>query len=96
MMHTLGITATLVVIVNAALVHRAWTSRWRPSRAVACLASRVQTLPHSLDDWTATYQAILPRELAISGAVATFPGLREVQRRDLPSRYSFPADCPTT
>ena len=61
--------AALALIVGSGLVHGAWTNRWRTTPALADLAARLESVPTVLGDWTATSQAIPPRELAIAGAV---------------------------
>ena len=61
--------AALALIVGSGLVHGAWTNRWRRAPALAELAARLESVPTVLGDWTATSQAIPPRELAMAGAV---------------------------
>ena len=61
--------AALALIVGSGLVHGAWTNRWRTAPALAELAARLESVPTVLGDWTATSQAIPPRELAMAGAV---------------------------
>ncbi len=61
--------AALALIVGSGLVHGAWTKRWRTAPALAELAARLESVPTVLEDWTATSQAIDPRELAMAGAV---------------------------
>ncbi len=61
--------AALALIVGSGLVHGAWTNRWRTAPALAVLAARLESVPTVLEDWTATSQAIDPRDLAMAGAV---------------------------
>jgi hypothetical protein len=68
MKNIIRIVAAMVLIVGAGLVHGHWTSRWRISPALAALAARMESVPMTIGDWTATSREIPPRELAMTGA----------------------------
>jgi Protein of unknown function (DUF3485) len=61
--------AALALIVGSGIVHGDWTNRWRTSPALAELACRLESVPTVLGDWTATSEAIPPKQLAMAGAV---------------------------
>ena len=50
----LRVSAAVILIVGAGLVHGAWTERWRPSREVASLAARFESVPLAVGDWNGT------------------------------------------
>src|SRR5438552_7452602 len=72
MMNIIRIAAALVLIVGAGLVHGSWTNRWRPSSALTAMAARVESVPMTMGDWTATSSQMPPAELAMTGAVGYF------------------------
>ncbi len=51
MINTIRISAALVLIVGAGLVHGAWTNRWGPSPALTALAARFESVPQVIGDW---------------------------------------------
>ena len=82
------ISAAVVLIVGAGLVHGAWTNRWGPSPALAALASRFESVPMVIGDWKGTAFELPPRERAMAGAVAC------LARRVLRIRVAgFPSRC---
>jgi hypothetical protein len=68
MKNTLRILAAVVLIAGAGLVHGAWTNRWGAPPALTELASRLQTLPKTLGDWTSVDRELGARELEMAGA----------------------------
>jgi hypothetical protein len=64
------ITAALVLIVGAGLVHGKWTNRWGPSAALAALAARVDSVPMVIGDWQGTASELSDTERAAAGATA--------------------------
>ncbi len=64
------ISAALVLIVGAGLVHGAWTDRWRPSPELAALALKFESVPLTIGDWRGVDLEVRPRERAIAGAAA--------------------------
>jgi hypothetical protein len=64
------ITAAVVVIVGAGLVHGAWTNRWGPSPALAALGARFESVPMVIGDWKGTALELPPADRAMAGAVA--------------------------
>ncbi|MBV8309680.1 MAG: exosortase-associated EpsI family protein, partial [Planctomycetaceae bacterium] len=69
MKNPISAVAALALIVGSGLIHGTWTNRWRTAPALAELAARLDSVPTVLGDWTATAQAIPPRQMAIAGAV---------------------------
>jgi Protein of unknown function (DUF3485) len=72
MINTIRISAALILIVCAGLVHGAWTNRWGSSPALAALASRIDSIPMVIGDWKATARELTPDERAMTGAVGSF------------------------
>ena len=70
MMTMIRISAAVVLIVGAGLVHGAWTNRWGPSPALAALAARFESVPMVIGDWKGTAFELPPSERAMAGAVA--------------------------
>jgi len=64
------ISAALVVIIGAGLVHGAWTNRWGPSAALTALAARFDSVPMVIGDWQATAFELTPGVRSMTGAVA--------------------------
>jgi hypothetical protein len=71
MKNFIRVIAALSMIMLAGLVHGSWTNRWRPTPALAALASRFDSLPMVLGDgaWTATSREISSREVTMTGAI---------------------------
>jgi hypothetical protein len=63
-------TAALILIVGTGLVHGAWTNRWGPSRALAALAARLDSVPMVIGDWEAMSYELDAWERAKAGASA--------------------------
>jgi hypothetical protein len=64
------IIAAALLLIGAGLIHGFWTNRWGPSRALAAVASRLDSIPTVLGDWTAKPDEIPARQLAVAGAVS--------------------------
>jgi len=70
MINMIRISAAVILIVGAGLVHGAWTNRWGPSPALAALAKRVESVPMVIGDWKATAFEVGPGGRAMAGASA--------------------------
>jgi len=64
------ISAAVVLIIGAGLVHGAWTHRWGPSPALAALGARFESVPMVIGDWKGTVFEVPPEDRAMAGAVA--------------------------
>lgn len=80
MMDIIRISAAVVLIVGAGLVHGAWTDRWHSSPELSALAKRFESVPMEIGGWKGTAFEMPPKELAMAGAVAC-----------LARRYSSPS-----
>ena len=69
MKNTIRSIAALVLIIGTGLVHGSWTNRWRPAPALAALASRLDSLPAEIGEWTSVSRVLPPREQEAAGAV---------------------------
>jgi Protein of unknown function (DUF3485) len=69
-MLTIRISAAVLLIVGAGLVHGRWTNRWRPSPELAMLAARFDSIPIVIGDWQGTAFELPPEVRAMVGAVA--------------------------
>jgi len=63
------ISAAVVLIVGAGLVHGSWTNRWGTSPALAALGARFESVPMEIGDWKGTASELAPDERAMAGAV---------------------------
>lgn len=68
-MNATRIIAAALVMIGAGLVHGGWTSRWKPSNAVAERAERIHALPVRIGDWTAEERPLSEAERVLAGAV---------------------------
>ena len=66
----LRLSAAVMLIVGAGLVHGAWTNRWRPSPELASLAARFESVPMVIGDWRGTAFEFSAQDRASAGAVA--------------------------
>jgi len=72
MKNTIRIITAMILIIGFGLVHGSWTNRWGPAPALAALASRIETLPTTIGDWSVSATRELPpSELAMTGAVGS-------------------------
>ena len=95
MMDIIRISAAVVLIVGAGLVHGAWTNRWGSSPALAALAARFESVPMVIGDWKATPFDLPPEERAMAGAVACLTRrVHQPQSRDLRHRSCCSAASP--
>jgi len=69
-MDIIRISAALVLIVGAGLVHGAWTNRWGPSAELSALAGRFESVPMVIGAWKGTAFELPAEERAMTGAVA--------------------------
>ena len=69
-MNILRITAAVALIVGVGLVHGTWTNRWGPTPELAELASRFDSVPMAIGDWSATPSQLGERERKLAGAEA--------------------------
>jgi hypothetical protein len=69
-MNIIRISAAVVILIAAGLVHGAWTNRWGPSPELAALATRFDCVPMKIGDWSGTPFELPPNERAMAGAVA--------------------------
>jgi hypothetical protein len=69
MKNTIRVIAALVMIIATGLVHGAWTNRWRTEPALAALASRLDSLPKEIGDWTSVSRELPAKEQTMTGAV---------------------------
>ncbi len=69
MKNTVTIAGAVALIAVSGLVHGTWTNRWRAAPELKSLATRFQSVPRQIGDWTATSRSLPPREMAIAGAV---------------------------
>ena len=69
-MLTIRISAAVLLIVGAGLVHGRWTNRWRPSPELAMLAARFDSIPIVIGDWQGTAFELPAKERAMVGAEA--------------------------
>jgi hypothetical protein len=70
MINVIRISVSVMLIVNAGIVHGAWTNRWSPPRSLTALAARFESVPMVIGDWKATELEMDPRERAMVGGVA--------------------------
>jgi Protein of unknown function (DUF3485) len=70
MINVIRISVSVMLIVNAGIVHGAWTNRWGPSRSLTALAARFESVPMVICDWKALELVMDPRERAMVGGVA--------------------------
>ena len=62
MINMIRISAAVILIVGAGLVHGSWTNRWGPSPALAALAARFESVPMDIGDWKGTtFELSAPR-----------------------------------
>jgi hypothetical protein len=64
------ISAAVIMIVGAGLVHGYWTNRWGASAALTALGARFESVPMVIGDWKATTFELTAGERAMAGAVA--------------------------
>lgn len=64
------ITAAAVLIIGAGYVHGAWSGRWGPTAELADLARRIDSVPMTIGQWSATSFELPARERAMAGADA--------------------------
>jgi hypothetical protein len=83
MINTTRILAAAILIIGAGLVHGSWTNRWRPSRALANQAARLDAIPTVIGDWTGTPFAVPAPDLAMAGAVNYMARRYTNPRRDV-------------
>jgi hypothetical protein len=69
-MLTIRISAAVLLIVGAGLVHGSWTNRWRPSPELAALTAKFDSIPMVIGDWQGTAFELPAKERAMAGAVA--------------------------
>jgi hypothetical protein len=69
-MEVIRTAAVAAVIIGTGLVHGAWTNRWGPSPQMAALAARLESVPMTIGDWTATPFELGVRERKMAGAEA--------------------------
>jgi Protein of unknown function (DUF3485) len=72
MKNTIRIVLAFGLIVGTGLVNGAWTNRWRPSRELSAMAARLQSVPTTIGDRTATSTVLPANELSMTGAVGYF------------------------
>lgn len=65
------VAAAVSLVLGAGLVHGEWTNRWRLSDDLAETARRMETLPMTLGDWTATSLQFSEKELRVAGATGS-------------------------
>jgi len=72
MKNTIRIIAAMILFIGFGLVHGSWTNRWRPVPGLAALASRLETVPTTIGEWTVSAtQPLPPSVLAKTGAVGS-------------------------
>jgi len=69
-MSIVRISAAVVMIVGAGLVHGAWTNRWGPSPELTALGKRFETVPMVIGDWKGAPFEVPADERAMAGATA--------------------------
>jgi hypothetical protein len=70
MMDIIRISAAVVLIVGAGLVHGAWTNRWHSAPELAALARAFESVPMEIGGWKGVAFELPPRELTMAGAAA--------------------------
>ncbi|WP_152054004.1 exosortase-associated EpsI family protein [Tautonia marina] len=68
-MRTVRMVVALALLISAGIVHGSWTNRWKPSRALAELTGRIDSVPMTVETWHGASFEISDRELAGAGAV---------------------------
>lgn len=69
-MGILRITAAAALILGAGLVHGQWTGRWGTTPELVALAERLESVPMTIGDWTATPFELDPVDRKMAGAEA--------------------------
>jgi hypothetical protein len=83
MKNLIRIVAAMILMIGAGLVHGDWTNRWGASPALKELASRLDTLPMVLGDWTAEAHELPAAERAMTGAVGAISRIYKNPRNGL-------------
>jgi Protein of unknown function (DUF3485) len=81
MINVIRVSVSVMLVVNAGIVHGAWTNRWSPSRSLTALAARFESVPMVIGDWKATELEMDPRERAMVGGVACLSRVNANQSR---------------
>ncbi|WP_165229441.1 exosortase-associated EpsI family protein [Aquisphaera insulae] len=68
MLAAIRITTALALILVAGVVHGRWTNRWKVSSALAVQAAKVDRVPLTLGEWTATSTTMDEQTRTMAGA----------------------------